>query len=55
MTQQGYLKEIEADERDLRQRANTVSEEEYQKLVAHHLHLIAEMKEAETPPADEKK
>lgn len=53
MTQKGYLKEIEADEHALRQRANAISEEEYQKLVAHHLHLIAEMKEAEAPSPDE--
>ncbi len=45
MMQQTYLSQIEEDERALKEEARAVSEQEYLKLVAHHLHLIARSKQ----------
>ena len=49
MKLQGYLQQLEANEQALKQHADTISEDDYQKLVAHHLQLIAQMKEAGAP------
>lgn len=44
MAHKTFLSKIQANERLLKQHAHAVSQDDYEKLVAEHLHLIASLK-----------